>query len=218
MNIFDIKQYVFKYADSNMFVVAENNSALIIDPNISDEALNYLQEQKVLKVTIMLTHEHYDHTSGLTWICDKFKSSVICQEQTAVSLRDGKNNRPIVIAASKAGFENVDEFKRIVHSLPQGYRYNADITFSDTYSFNWNNHKIHLISTPGHSLGSCCIEIDDNIIASGDTIIPNTPIITRFIGGNEKAYNEITIPYLSKIPDNTLILPGHGKITLKRDC
>lgn len=211
MNLSEIKRYVFEYANSNMYVVADNGSALIIDPNISESALQYLQSRAVSEITVLLTHEHYDHTSGLTWLCEKYKSTVICHEETALSLSKGRNNRPIVIASTRQALMSTEALKDFVRSLPQGYLYNADITFSQQYGFVWKDHKIRMVSCPGHSRGSCCIEIDDNIVATGDSLILNTPVITRFPGGDKEQYESITVPYLRKIKSDTLILPGHGE-------
>ena len=210
MNISEIKQYVFEYANSNMYVIAKNGSALVIDPNISESALKYLHNNNVLEITVLLTHEHYDHTSGLIWLCEKFKSTVICHEETALSLSNGKNNRPIIIASTRQDSINTDDLKKFIRSLPQGYLYNADITFSKQYDFVWNNHQIRIVGCPGHSKGSCCIEIDKNIVATGDSLILHTPVITRFPGGSAEQYNAITMPYLKSIKNSALILPGHG--------
>lgn len=211
-NIDAIKKYVFIYASSNMYIIVSNQKALIIDPNISVEAMEYLLNEKVSEIVVLLTHEHYDHTSGLNWICSKFKSTVICHSETARSLREGKNNRPIVIASRRMITSTSETLKELVHDLPQGYKYDADITFSDTYSFIWEEHKIHMVSLPGHSKGGCCIEIDDNVVATGDLLIYNTSVITRFPGGSEEEYKKYTVPYLDRISDNTLIIPGHGNV------
>ena len=61
-----------------MYVTVSGNGALVIDPNVSENALSYLTENNIECITVLLTHEHYDHTSGLTWLCGKFKSTVIC--------------------------------------------------------------------------------------------------------------------------------------------
>ncbi len=102
-------------------------------------------------------------------------------------------------------------------NLPQNYRYDPDITFADQYDILWQKHNVHIVSTPGHSKGSCCIEIDDNIVATGDSLIWNTPVITRFPGGSRDQFCEKTLPYLNKIKNDVLILPGHGRMFYMRE-
>lgn len=204
------RRYVFAYAESNMYVFCENESALVIDPNVSEEALAYLKENNVREITVLLTHEHYDHTSGLTWLASKFDSIVICQENTAVSLKNGKNNRPIIIASNRMDKMSASDIKELVKTLPHGYRYDADISFTDEYCFSWEGHDIRMVSCKGHSKGSCCIELG-GVIATGDSLIRDTPVITRFRGGSAQDYKAVTLPYLKQIDGDTLILPGHGE-------
>lgn len=218
MNVVDIKRYIFEYADSNMFIFTSENEALVIDPNISDEALKYLCDNKIVRATIVLTHEHYDHTSGLVWLCEKINSTVICHSETALSLSKGRNSRPVIIASNRMAQMESDEIKNLVHMLPQNYRYDVDITFNDEYVFYWQGHKVRIVSTPGHSKGSCCIEIDDNIVATGDSLILNTPVITRFPGGSQEIFEKITLPYLKKIGENVMILPGHGDMFFMKEA
>lgn len=206
-----IKKYVFGFPNSNMYIIAKNGNALVIDPNVSERALNYLTSNNVGKVTVLLTHEHYDHTSGLTWLSSHFKCMVICHEQTADSLKNGRNNRPLVIASTRMNDQSKEEIKNIIRGLPQGYVCDPDITFSDEYSFAWEGHKIKMIPCPGHSPGSCCIELDDDTVATGDSLIFNTPVITRFPGGNEEDYENKTLRYLESLSDDIFILPGHGE-------
>lgn len=211
MNISEIRRFVFEYANSNMYVIAKDKSALVIDPNISEDALKFLHSNNVSEITVLLTHEHYDHTSGLIWLCGKFRSTVICHEETAKSLRCGKNSRPIMMISNLRDKLPRTEIKSIIDKLPQNYKYVPDITFESEYDFKWQEHFVKIISTPGHSRGSCCIEIDDNVVATGDSLILNTPVIVRLSGGSCEQYERLAKPYLNALPSGILILPGHGK-------
>lgn len=212
------EQYIFEYARSNMYITISDGKALVIDPNVSEEALRYLYDNDIREITILLTHEHYDHTSGLVWLCEHFSCTVICHRETALSLSCGKNSRPVIIASNRMNKESDEAVKELVRTLPQNYRYNADITFDDNYSFDWQGHSVRMISCPGHSKGSCCIEFDDSIVATGDSLILNTPVITRFPGGSAEEYERITMPYLDSVSGNTLILPGHGDVFYMKEA
>lgn len=206
-----IKCYVFPAIQSNMFVYVSGKDALVIDPHVSIPALDYLRESLVQQITILLTHEHYDHTSGVLWLTKLFSSRVICQALTAASLRNGKNNRPIVLAAKSINDSDSAEARDYIRSLPRGYTYIADETFHKESSFQWCGCNIRLIHTPGHSPGSCCIELDHAAIATGDSLIRRTPVITRFPGGSSRDFAQYTLPYLQHIQNHMLILPGHGE-------
>ena len=211
MDLNKIKKYTFELADSNMYVVVENNCALIIDPNVSEEALCYLKNEKVEKVIILLTHEHYDHVSGVTWLQSQFPCEIICHKETDISLRKGKNNRPAVIGAMMIIEHSREDIKSKLKELPTGFYCSADVTFDTDFFFVWENHEIKLFSTPGHSKGSCCIELDDSVVFTGDSLIPGFPTITGFPGGDVMEYREKTIPYLESLSDTVWILSGHGE-------
>ena len=194
-----------------MYVAAEGRSALVIDPHISEEAREYLLKNSVEDITVLLTHEHYDHVSGTTWLKTHFDCTVVCHKETEISLRSGKNNRPVVIIAKLLKEHDRDYIKNVLQDLPSGFVCSAEKTFVERLSFDWYGHMITMISTAGHSKGSCCIEIDGSIIATGDSLIPDTPVITSFPGGNAEEFERCAVPYLGSIKQGTYILPGHGE-------
>lgn len=211
------RRFVFEYAASNMYAAAENGTALVTDPFVSGAALEYLRENNVSHVTVLLTHEHYDHISGVKWLSDAFDTVIICQEKTAEALACGRNNRPLMVSAARKEALPPKEIKAFLKSLPGGFVGKADIAFKSEYSFYWQGHLIHMVHCPGHSPGSCCIETDTDAVFTGDSLIPGTPVITRFPGGSEKDYRQITVPYLESIGNDVLILPGHGESCVKRN-
>ena len=73
----DIKSYSFYPIDARMYVIVENGKALIIDPSISEDAKKYLKSEKIEDILILLTHEHYDHISGVNWFKEEFIRNII---------------------------------------------------------------------------------------------------------------------------------------------
>ena len=68
---------IFYPINSNMYMIIENNNALVIDPHYSDKLSSIFKNNNISDVTILLTHEHPDHTSGVEWITDNFKTTLI---------------------------------------------------------------------------------------------------------------------------------------------
>ncbi len=71
--------------------------------------------------------------------------------------------------------------------------------------------KLEVIHTPGHTAGSLCFRID-NYLISGDTIFPGGPGKTA----SPEDFKTITASIRDKVltlPDETIILPGHGAST-----
>ncbi len=80
-----------------MYMILEDKEALIIDPNVSEDALSILKKEKTSFVTILLTHKHYDHTSGVNWYRDKYESRLIYQRSCAETIAVARNNRPLLV-------------------------------------------------------------------------------------------------------------------------
>ena len=139
-----IQRYVFPYIDSNMYILAENKEALVIDPHISAEADRYLRENQVEKVTILLTHEHFDHISGIPWFRKHYDTKVICQQE-ALNPRTQKHfGRPLVVSlilSDRGEHEKIKELeaeypsKHPITAVPRGNGSGLAGTFSSHGTF-----------------------------------------------------------------------------------
>ena len=211
---FSLYRSIFKYLNSNMYIIVENNEALIVDPNPNEYAINLLKDNNVQRVTIMLTHEHRDHIYGLYLFQENFETTIISTKSCSEYISQEANSRPIIITYILEDFDNknhtnlLKEFNK--EYIPRTYE--ADITFEDNYSFIWHSHNFKFLSVLGHSKGSCVIIVDGKYVFTGDTLLKEHPIITRFPGGSTKIFKNVTLPLLeNKLNQDMLILPGHGK-------
>ena len=195
--------------NSNMYLAIEGHDALIVDPLESDTALTMLEKANVSRVTILLTHEHFDHISGANKYKRSFPSALICQESCAESIANAKNNRPIMVFMMMKAEEDGGDMRDFCDSLEVA-SVEADITFCSTRKLNWCGHAIKMTHCPGHSKGSCVIQFDDDVFFTGDYMIPDTDVILRFPGGSKSDFESITLPFLLAISDDAQIMPGHG--------
>jgi len=203
------RRYELDFIKSNMYVAVEDGHALLIDPVQSREAVRFLCESRARDALILLTHEHYDHTCGVNAIRKALPDShLVCTQVCAEIISDLRKNRPhtLVGLLKKYGREELTAFYRSIGN----YTCTADETFEKELSLFWAGRGLHLYATPGHSPGGCCIEMEGGYVFTGDSLIPNTPVITRFPGGSLDAYETITLPYLRSIDRNAWIMPGHG--------
>jgi len=72
--------------------------------------------------------------------------------------------------------------------------------------------KATVLHTPGHTPGSVCLEID-GVVITGDTLFPGGPGATRFDHSSFTTIIESIDQQLFRLPDETLVLPGHGDST-----
>lgn len=204
--------------DSNMYIIIENKTALVIDPNKNNEAIKLLKEEQVEKVIILLTHEHFDHISGVNLFREKFYCIVICQKEAGRALSNpGKNMAKFwEITLMNKSF---DKFAEGMTVRDDNYACVADEFFDKEKIWKWNGHNIKAIAAPGHAKGGAMYYFDD-LLFTGDNLVNGAGVICRIPGGNWKTYCECTLPLLEKINEDVMIFPGHGKpdkfVNLKR--
>ena len=78
-----------------------------------------------------------------------------------------------------------------------------------------------VISTPGHTEGSMCLFLDSSlterldakpVLIAGDTLFFGSIGRTDFSGGSMSAMRK-SLKRLAVLPDDTVVLPGHGNLT-----
>jgi glyoxylase-like metal-dependent hydrolase (beta-lactamase superfamily II) len=75
--------------------------------------------------------------------------------------------------------------------------------------------RLKTMLTPGHTPGSMCFLVEGSpILFSGDTLFPGGPGNTTFPGGDfPTIVRSIEDRIFSKLPADTIVLPGHGDQT-----
>lgn len=210
-----LRVFTYDLIDSKMYIIIEKQKALIIDPCVSENAMKYLHDHKVNNVMIILTHEHWDHISGVNWLRENFSECIVwcsemCDKNIKSSIKNGSKYLKALFIDKPA--EKVEEANKI-----KPFVCFSDVTFVGEKKLSWEGYDINLRETPGHSPGSICIFIDDKYLFTGDSLIKDTPVITRLLGGSKSEYNEFTLPFLKSLNKNVYIYPGHGESGYLRD-
>lgn len=203
----EIKKYIYHPIESIMYVVVENKNALVVDPNMSEEAEQYMDLRKVSNMLIILTHEHCDHITGVNRLKEKYNAKVLCSQKCADGIRDSHSNL--------SDFYNILIEDKGWCGKMEPFICNADDTFEEQLEYDWESHHLILHETPGHSKGSICILMDDKYFFTGDSLIPEREVVTILPGGSKEQYREVTKPYLDCVINNRVqILPGHEVLTM----
>ena len=188
---------------SNCYIVVdeETKHCFCVDPasEKSEREIAYIKQKGLTLDYILLTHEHTDHTWGVTALVEEFPSvKVICSE----------------ICRQNLAKEFQAYFLFYYDNLNYHYTVcNVDFTTEELgWNLVWIDKKIQFISTPGHSMGSVCISIDDKLF-TGDVILQSKPYINKRNGSKELFYQSAKMVY-DNYPANTLVYPGHGDMFL----
>lgn len=204
---------VYEYINSNMYVLLAEDEALIIDPHKNEELTDLLKNKGIKRVTILLTHEHHDHTTGVYWYQEQFESTLICQKNAADYIAKRQYLRPTLIAFILGEEDHVNG-THVYEDFTKSFvprQYYADITYEENHAFNWHNYNFHFYHIPGHSQGSSLIVMNGQYAFTGDSLLKDLPIIIRFPGSNKADYENISMPLLSHLLTSDMtILPGHG--------
>ncbi len=95
----------------------------------------------------------------------------------------------------------------IIHEL-DGDRYpDADVRLTDEKSLQLGDITFDLIHTPGHTPGGICLHAQGNLF-TGDTLFVGDSGRTDLPGGNRPTLGK-SIRRLMKLPDHTVVWPGH---------
>lgn len=214
--------YRFRYepVDSNMFFIPIEETGVVFDPNISEELLPLFQQYGTKRVQIILTHEHYDHTTGADWLQRQVEAPLFCHQDCARYISSEKGNTPRLVAMALKTKDLADGGHRCKDFMASyvPYTLKADLTFDDQDIITISNCSFDCYSTPGHSPGSACYILEGKYIFTGDSLIQNAPTITRFKTSNNATYESVTRPFLKSLDKNKLVFPGHGEPFMIKDA
>ena len=176
---------------SHSYIIKDDIIA-IIDPGMITNFSNLKSELEKLGINvddiklIINTHEHIDHVS-----CNiKFKNALI--------------------ATHKITAKRIEFSKRLLQLL--GIKNRVDLKLEENSIIDLGKHKLRLIYTPGHSVGSCCFyEEKGKFLFSGDTVFAyGTPALITPSGSKKDYINSLNKLLKLNIKK---ILPGHGDIS-----
>lgn len=179
---------------TNCYILEDEAAKLaaVIDPgDEAEKILSVLKEDGVETRYILLTHGHYDHTTGVP---DLHRALPKAQVYIHKADAQGAGSRLFPLAGEIADLHFYDEGD----TLPLG------------------GLTIHVLHTPGHSKGGVTLQVGD-VLFCGDTLFAGSCGRTDLNGGS---YEEImqSLKRLGQLPGDYHVCPGHDVTsTLERE-
>lgn len=194
----EIKRLVLGLVRTNCYIVysEETKKAVIIDPAAdSRRIMEEISGLGIVPEAILLTHGHFDHML------------------VAESLKNGYQI-PICVHKADAELVKHPDLNCSQQFLHMSYSISADEELEDGQNLRFLDGAFTVLSTPGHTEGSCCYYAkEDNILFSGDTLFQESVGRTDLpTGSAAKLVNSIR-ERLFVLPEDTLVLSGHGDQT-----
>ena len=161
----------------------------LIDPawNI-DGLLNHIQERDLKLCSVLVTHYHPDHVGGGMG------------GHSIEGLAELLEKEPVKTYVNK---HEADGLKKVTGLS------DIDMNIVDSGDhLKIGENDIEFLHTPGHTPGSQCFKVNDNLI-SGDTLFIQGCGRVDLPGANSEDMFH-SLRKLSKLPDETIIYPGHN--------
>src|SRR3972149_432389 len=182
----------------NCYIVAdeETKSGFVIDPGWDAEIVHAEIEKLGLeKVTILCTHGHFDHISGVPEL----------RELTGAKAYMNREDFPFIksvngMNALTMGMGNVDEFE-----------FDGEINEGD--EFKVGKITLKALSTPGHSPGGISLYDGDKVVFVGDALFAGSVGRVDLPMSNGKDLIKSITEVLYALPDETEVFTGHGPST-----
>lgn len=180
----------------NCYIVGDKSEAIIVDPGSdAKKIIGILKENEITAKYIVLTHCHFDHIMAVEKLIEALGVKLIACQAEKENLIDSSINY-------------TDKYSRKPIELT------ADIYLSDGDCITSGNFSFKAIETPGHTSGSMCLYCEQNkLVLSGDTLFYASVGRCDLATGNEQSLVKSIKEKLFLLPDDTLVLPGHGEDT-----
>ena len=195
-----IKQFTFNHYEVNCYLVVDDTTrqCAIVDPaseaSFEDAQLAQYIEQEHLQVTyILLTHAHVDHIAGLRQVCGHYNVPVSMHAEGRKLLRQAEAYGAIM------GFAVDDMGDLEVNELIDGQVIKVgEIEMECRY-------------VPGHCPGSLCFVVtSEKVVITGDALFHYSIGRTDLPGGDYPTLINKLKTRILTLPDDYLVLPGHG--------
>jgi len=179
--------------ETNCYLLVEGSEAVAVDPGGNPASvLKFLQDNGLTLKAILNTHLHFDHVGGNAALRAATNAPIYLNTEDLFLLD--------ATSGTRFGLPPTDPFE--YEAMDAG-----DVTFMGA--------RCTVIHTPGHSPGSLSFYFpDQGILFSGDVLFHRDTGRSDLPGGSRPVLENETIRgKLYKLPDATVVYPGHGPET-----
>ena len=177
-----------------------SREAIVVDPGYDiPHILTRLAAHQLTVRQILITHAHIDHIAG------------------ALELKRITGAPILYSQADLPQLEIMEEQARWLGVATPEVR-PPDHSPADNETVSIRGLEGQVIYTPGHTEGSLCLHLPaHNLLLAGDTLFANSAGRTDFPGGNQDKLFASIRDRLLPLPDETIVVPGHGPETTLAD-
>ncbi len=194
-----IERLVVTPLEVNCYIIWDEDSLIgaVVDPGGDGyEIINTIESLGITLDYIINTHGHVDHIGANADVKGKFPDAkIVIHKLDLVLLRNALNSFIAPMVGAKMSPD------------PDVLIDDGDVIYVGSISFR-------VLHTPGHTPGSICLySKEERVVFTGDTLFAGS------VGRVDLPYSQPDrlIPSIQRklmvLPDDTLVLPGHGPET-----
>lgn len=179
---------------NNTYLLIDGQTSILFDAPMEsfNKISEFLDKRNLSLNAIILTHSHFDHIIDLSKFENKYQPIIFVHPKDEYRIANPNEHIPLELNIKIQAIEQTEPL-------------------NDNQIIEFENIRLKILHTPGHTEGSICIEIlGERKIITGDTLFSLSIGRTDFPGGN---YEQIINSIKNKLlvyDDDYIIFPGHG--------
>jgi hydroxyacylglutathione hydrolase len=174
----------------------QTREAIVVDPGDNIPEIELILNKHGLTVkAIVVTHAHIDHVAGAKQLKQKTGAPVY------LNRNDSELLAALDVQAQWIGVETPE-------------RVEVDMNATDGMTLHLADTELHVFHTPGHTQGSISLYLpQQSKLIAGDTLFRESIGRTDLPGGNTRQLLSSIKTRLLTLPEETIVIPGHGPST-----
>ncbi|GAB2835787.1 MBL fold metallo-hydrolase [Ferruginibacter profundus] len=196
-----IASFVFSPIQENTYLLYDEfNNCVIIDPGCyfdeeKDQLVGFITKNLLQPKMLLNTHCHLDHVFGNKYIAETYGLVAQIHEK----------EKPVLEFAPTSG---------LMYNLPFDNYTGPFIYLKEGDTITIGQDELKVIEAPGHSPGHICFYCaEQNFLVGGDVLFNHSVGRTDLPGGNHEQLIRSIKEKLFVLPDDTVVLSGHGPST-----